>query len=34
MKNPADSALMESEAGRQKLAEAVARGVATWLANS
>lgn len=33
MKNPADSALMESEAGRQKLAEAVARGVATWLAN-
>lgn len=34
MKNPADSALMESEAGRQKLAEAVARGVATWLANT
>jgi N-acetylmuramoyl-L-alanine amidase len=34
MKNPADSALMESEAGRQKLAEAVARGIATWLANS
>ncbi len=33
MKNPADSALMESEAGRQKLAEAVARGIATWLAN-
>jgi N-acetylmuramoyl-L-alanine amidase len=34
MKNPADSALIESEAGRQKLAEAVARGIATWLANS
>ena len=33
MKNPADSALMESEAGRQKLAAAVARGIATWLAN-
>lgn len=34
MKNPADSALIESEAGRQKYAEAVARGIATWLANS
>ncbi|MGW0159987.1 Rv3717 family N-acetylmuramoyl-L-alanine amidase [Mycobacterium sp. NPDC003323] len=33
MKNPADSALMEAESGRQKLADAVARGVATWLAN-
>lgn len=33
MKNPADSALMESEAGRQKFADAVARGIATWLAN-
>jgi N-acetylmuramoyl-L-alanine amidase len=34
MKNPADSALMESEAGRQKLADAVVRGIATYLANS
>ncbi|MGB5150816.1 MAG: Rv3717 family N-acetylmuramoyl-L-alanine amidase [Mycobacterium sp.] len=33
MKNPADSALMEAEAGRQKLAEAVTRGIATYLAN-
>lgn len=33
MKNPADSGLMESEAGRQKYADAVVRGIATWLAN-
>lgn len=31
MKNPADAALMESEAGRQKYAEAVVRGIAGFL---
>lgn len=31
MKNPADSALMESEIGRQKYAEAVVRGIAGFL---
>ncbi|MCI4674335.1 Rv3717 family N-acetylmuramoyl-L-alanine amidase [Candidatus Mycolicibacterium alkanivorans] len=32
MKNPADSALMESPEGRQKYAEAVVRGIAAFLA--
>jgi len=32
MKNPADSALMESPEGRQKYAEAVVRGIAGFLA--
>lgn len=32
MKNPADSALMESPAGRQKYADALVRGVASYLA--
>lgn len=32
MKNPVDSALMESPAGRQKYAEAVVRGIAAYLA--
>ena len=31
MKNPVDSALMESPEGRQKYAEAVVRGVAGFL---
>jgi N-acetylmuramoyl-L-alanine amidase len=31
MKNPADSALMQTPEGRQKYADAVARGVATFL---
>ncbi len=31
MKNPADSALMKSEAGRQKYADAVVRGVVAFL---
>ncbi len=31
MKNPVDSALMESEAGRQKYADAVVRGIAGFL---
>lgn len=31
MKNPADSALMESEAGRQKYANAVVKGIAGFL---
>jgi N-acetylmuramoyl-L-alanine amidase len=31
MKNPVDSALMESPEGRQKYADAVARGVAAFL---
>ncbi|ORA65221.1 Rv3717 family N-acetylmuramoyl-L-alanine amidase [Mycolicibacterium insubricum] len=31
MKNPADSALMKTEAGRQKYAEAIVRGIATYL---
>jgi N-acetylmuramoyl-L-alanine amidase len=33
MKNPADSALMESAEGRQKYADAVVRGVAGYLAS-
>lgn len=33
MKNPADSALMESPAGRQKYADAVTKGVAGFLAS-
>ncbi|MGH3562786.1 MAG: Rv3717 family N-acetylmuramoyl-L-alanine amidase [Mycobacterium sp.] len=33
MKNPADSALMESEAGRQKYADAMVRGIAGFLAS-
>lgn len=33
MKNPADSALMESAEGRQKYAEAVVRGIAGFLAS-
>ena len=32
MKNPADSALMESQEGRQKYADAVVRGIAAYLA--
>lgn len=32
MKNPADSALMESPEGRQKYADAVVRGIASFLA--
>ena len=32
MKNPVDSALMESEDGRQKYADAVVKGIATYLA--
>ena len=32
MKNPADSALMESAEGRQKYADALVRGVAGFLA--
>ncbi|WP_099022656.1 Rv3717 family N-acetylmuramoyl-L-alanine amidase [Mycolicibacterium palauense] len=32
MKNPADSALMKTESGRQKYANAVVRGVAAYLA--
>jgi N-acetylmuramoyl-L-alanine amidase len=32
MKNPADSALIESAEGRQKYAEAVVRGIAGFLA--
>jgi N-acetylmuramoyl-L-alanine amidase len=32
MKNPADSALMETPAGRQKYADAVAKGIAAFLA--
>ena len=32
MKNPADAALMESEAGQQKYADAVVRGIAGFLA--
>lgn len=31
MKNPADSALMKTEAGRQKYADAVARGIVAYL---
>jgi N-acetylmuramoyl-L-alanine amidase len=31
MKNPADSALMETEAGRQKYADAVVKGIAGFL---
>jgi N-acetylmuramoyl-L-alanine amidase len=31
MKNPADSALMESPEGRQKYADAVVRGIAAYL---
>jgi N-acetylmuramoyl-L-alanine amidase len=31
MKNPVDSALMESPEGRQKYADAVVRGVAAFL---
>ena len=32
MKNPADSALIESPEGRQKYADAVVRGIAGFLA--
>ncbi len=32
MKNPADSALMESQEGRQKYADAVVKGIAAYLA--
>jgi N-acetylmuramoyl-L-alanine amidase len=31
MKNPADSALMESPEGRQKYADAVVKGIAAYL---
>ena len=31
MKNPVDSSLMESEDGRQKYAESVAKGVVAFL---
>ncbi len=31
MKNPVDSALMKSEQGRQKFADAVVRGIASYL---
>lgn len=33
MKNPADSALMETETGRQKYADAIVRGIVTYLAS-
>jgi N-acetylmuramoyl-L-alanine amidase len=33
MKNPADSALMETPAGRQKYADAVVKGIAAFLGN-
>jgi N-acetylmuramoyl-L-alanine amidase len=33
MKNPADSALMETPAGKQKYADAVAKGIAAFLSN-
>lgn len=33
MKNPVDSALMKSEQGRQKYADAVVRGIASYLIN-
>ena len=33
MKNPADSALMETESGRQKYADAIVRGIVTYLAS-
>lgn len=33
MKNPADAALMESPAGRQRYADAVARGIAGFLSS-
>ncbi|EUA78572.1 N-acetylmuramoyl-L-alanine amidase family protein [Mycobacterium xenopi 4042] len=33
MKNPADSALMESPEGRQKYADAVVKGIAGFLAS-
>lgn len=33
MKNPADSALMESESGRQKYADAVVRGIVAYLSS-
>ena len=33
MKNPADSALMKTEAGRQKYADAIVRGIVAYLAS-
>ncbi len=33
MKNPADSALMETDSGRQKYADAIVRGIVAYLAS-